>query len=942
MVSVVDQADGQRNLHGRDPELKLLRGWLAEQSDSAPRSILVEGEAGIGKTSLLEALAGEARAVGYDVVAARAEEMERTRPFGPLIDAIFDGGTAVGSTAFGILDESTGAVTDAPNLLYRVVDRWVGMIESRVMEGPVLVVVDDLQWADPSTLLTLNSALRRLDFLRFKLALALRPTPRSLELTEFIDGLLRRGTPHVTLHALEEDAVAEMVVDLVGAPPGHSLAAVIAGASGNPVYVSELVKAMNEDSGIQLAEGWAATGDATIPPSLRLTILRRITLLGEDSVEVLRSASLLGSSFTLRDLLAVIDVPSDRGPSLIDQPLRTGLLEERDGKLRFRHDLIREAIYEDMLEEVRAAAHLQAARRLQTSGAPPLQVAEQLMLGAQPGDSAAVDLLQAAAESIALSAPSVAVDLLERSLDLLAGPGRRRVSSLCDLVRVLLLSGQPAAAESRAREALALGPDPAVEAELRLGLVRSLTAQGRFHDLSDEVDRALAVGTYQPDVVSQLQAEAANALVFTGRLDEGRTTAADAVSTGDPVGSEGVVNGLLVLSDIAREQGDYHLALRHAEEASSRSQVLTSARRGWGPEIFVAMAARALDRFDVADDAIQRGRMADELLGRVSYLPVYGYEAASGMFAAGRWDEAVAEAEAALALADEVGLEMLSSWPNAILAQIELHRGDVTGAVSRLAPFEHRPDSDGSSSPLLATIRALVHETRGDTHRAVDVLGEVWTAGVESGISMSRFVGTSLVRLAIAAEEKELAANVADAVEELTAGQTIPSLQAAALYCRGLADDDPQRLIDAVDAYRASPRRFDAALAAEAAAEILARSGREQDSRPYFDAALADLEDIGAYRLVARILGTMRSLGMGRRRRSRHSKVSYGWEALTRAELEVVELAAEGLTNPEIGDRLYISPRTVQTHLSHAFRKLDVSSRVELAAEVVKRGKSVP
>lgn len=149
----------------------------------------------------------------------------------------------------------------------------------------------------------------------------------------------------------------------------------------------------------------------------------------------------------------------------------------------------------------------------------------------------------------------------------------------------------------------------------------------------------------------------------------------------------------------------------------------------------------------------------------------------------------------------------------------------------------------------------------------------------------------------------------------------------------GLVDADADLLVRAAERLAGSPRTFEHAQACEAAAAELARAGRHSEAKALFDAAIDAFDEIGAQRAAASALASARGVGIGRKR------PAYGWEALTPSEIEVVSLAADGLTNPEVGRRLFISRRKVQTHLSSAFGKLEITSRVELAALVTRRGR---
>lgn len=360
------------------------------------------------------------------------------------------------------------------------------------------------------------------------------------------------------------------------------------------------------------------------------------------------------------------------------------------------------------------------------------------------------------------------------------------------------------------------------------------------------------------------------------------------------------------------------------------------------PEIFLATSLRALDRFEEAHEAIQEGRRGDERLGNVSLLPIYHYESASLLLHAAQWDDAVTQAEAGLALADEVELGLLVQWPYQVLALVAAHRGDLGAAAGWIAAADDargRTRTHGVVAPLLPVARSVLDEAKGDGAGALATLARAWDDAAGRGIVSHRQpLGPGLARLALAAGDRKRAERVAADVEAAAALARVPSLEGAALRCRGLVEGDAQLLLRSVEEYGKGPRVVERASACEDAAVAVARAGRGAEAASLFDEALAVYEQVGAQRDLARALASMRELGIGRKRRGARKRPESGWESLTPSELEVVRLAAEGLTNPEIGQRLFVSRRTVQTHLAHAFRKLDSSSRVELAAEAARRG----
>jgi len=939
-------------LRGRAAEIEAVREWARPGSDGRVRTLLMEGEAGIGKTCLLEVARAEAQRSGRSVFVGRADEIERSRPFGVLFDAL--GWRAAGGVALpasvrqleaGGSNDDGGALPRSrdPDQRFRMVDAIVGALEEVALDEPVALLLDDLQWADAATLLTVNAITRWLGYLDVAILATMRPVPRTPELAQLLDRLDRDGARHLELGPLDDRAVAELATDVVGAAPGAALRAAVASAAGNPLLATELLHALVDEGSPMVVDGGADLERVVVPPSLRATINRRLAFLGGDVLALLNHASVLGTVFSLADIAAVTGVGASDLARRLRPAVQAGLLVDDAERLRFRHDLVRSAIYEDQPVAMRAALHVEAAQRLAAAGASSLQVAEHIVLGGTSADATTIERLHEAAREVGRQAPATAVRLLEHALEMSGGGVDRRAAMLADLVTALLWSGRPQDAEQRAREGLRVGHGGPDQGLLRLGLVQALSVQGRHRDLIDEVERAVRTQGVREAEASAMLAEAANAQLLSGNVRTAETTARDAVSLGRSVVSEGVAVGLMILSDVARGRGEFEHALDHAQEAVEATERRGGAAHGWRPEIFLAMALRELDRFDEADAALQRGRIADEERGHVAFLPVYGYELATGHFLSGRWDEAVTEAERALALADEVGLAMLRSWPRCLLALIAVHRGDLEAAAAHLADVEPVDPAASTAgvpqSPREALARSLLAEANGDAAAALALLQRAWDDhGGRGNVTALSQLAPDLVRLALASRDPTTAAGVALAVEHAAQLQPVTSVVASAWRCRGLVDADADMLVAAATHLAGSPRRFEHAHACEAAAAALARADRRREAKPLFDAAIDTFDEMGAQHAAASALASARTLGIGRRRRGARTRAAHGWEALTPSETEVVALAADGLTNPEVGRRLFISRRTVQSHLSSAFRKLEITSRVELAALVARRG----
>jgi DNA-binding CsgD family transcriptional regulator len=315
-------------------------------------------------------------------------------------------------------------------------------------------------------------------------------------------------------------------------------------------------------------------------------------------------------------------------------------------------------------------------------------------------------------------------------------------------------------------------------------------------------------------------------------------------------------------------------------------------------------------------------------------------------FVAGEWDDAIAELETSVAQADETGTRYSLIPALSVLSLVNLHRGHLGRAREAAAAAEDELSSTALHfrGQWAMWAKALLLETEGRTADALATLAACWDQCAQLGLMVeSPLLGPDLVRLALARGEQSRAQEVAAGVAEMASRTKIPSLAGAALRCRGLAEDDPAALLAAAEAYAGGQRPLELALAAEDAGTAFVRHGYADRARPLLEQAAEIYVHLDAGRSLARTEAALREAGIRRGRRVARSRPRFGWPSLTPTEQTVAGLAAEGLTNPQIGERLYVSRRTVQTHLAHVFAKLDLSSRAQLAAEVTRhRGPTAP
>lgn len=950
MSNVTTQA-----LVGRSGELRRLEALVQQVASGRGAVAVVEGEAGIGKSRLVRevlTLSGFSR---FEVLIGGGDELERRRPFGVLADALEislasgDGRrAAVAHLLHGDVTDApaTPVFTDTPEAEFRIAEAVLALVEEMCVRRPVALVVDDLQWVDPSSLIVLHRLARRLAQLPILLVVACRSGPHLPAVDTALRSLTAQAVEHLALGPLPPNAVAALAEATVQAPPGPSLLRQLHPASGNPLFVIELLAALRDQRAIHLSEdGQAEVAVAAHPPSLRLTILHRLSFLPDETLALLRFASILGSAFAVSDLSLLLGRAAVELAAPLEDCLAAGILREEGHRLAFRHELIRDALYQDLPQPVRAGLHRDAAQSLIDAGRPPLLVAEHLMRGAEPGDPMAVEWLQRAGREAATRAPTVAAELLGRALEL-AGPAYTgRETLLAEKALALGWSGLPREAERLCREGLERGHDPQPEIGFRTCLVQTLISTGRLDAALKEAEIASVSDRLSDAEQVAFQAWAALCRVslgdFAGATDMALTARREADRAGEDL-ARCISTSVLAAAN--------HFAGRFAEALSLADEAVSAADGSRGLEahrfpvsIFRWQALVGLDHLKEADGAIQRGRAVSEQLGSRGPLPPYHWASAVGRFFSGDWDDAVTECEACAEVAEEIGLKVGILFSHALRAVIAYHR-DLFDEAEEAVGAAERDMADTGPHQLgvdwMMWARALILDARGDPAGAVDVLSAAWDLCVAAGLACEqRVLAPDLVRLALAVDDRSRAEDTAAGVTALAeANPDVPGLTGVALRCRGLVDENADVLLQAVAACRSGPRPLELAGACADAAAALGSAGRLGEARALLENATSLYDGLGAVRDLVRTEGLARRLGVRRGSRGRRGRPKSGWESLTDTERNVLRLVAAGLSNPAIATRLFVSRHTVGTHVSHILAKLGLSSRVELAVEAARRG----
>ena len=899
------------SLIGRERELTLLRDLLGAVIKGSAAVVLIEGEAGIGKTRLLVSLSGWARQRGVTVLRGAAHPLERTRPFGPLVDALDlrPASTDTRRAAIGELLVSAEAVRvgmpAAGQLQFRAVEEMINLIEVLSDQGPVLVALDDLHWADGSTLLAFEWMLRRLTEVPVLLVATLRPSPRGSELTQLFDDALRLGATLIELKPLDQQHVVALVQSELGLAPGQALAAALQRAGGNPLWVVEVLRALSAEDMLDLSGDSAILAGSELPASLRQLVLRRLGFLPEKTVALLRIAALLGDEFSLRDMATVTGRRATDLVEELGEAFRAGLLADHRGVLVFRHQLVRDAVYEDIPEAARIALHREAAEALRSAGAPLAQIASHLVLGAVPPDLEAARSLRGAAREAAPRAPGVAVELLRRAQELLPAGHAETDATAAELFDCLLRSGRVSEAVAIAEEVLARPHDRELDKPLRFGLIDALSIQNRGPELIEQTEAALSDSPDMP-LADQafLLAQSSFGRTFSGDLVGGESAARRALEIAEQADDTAMICwSLTTLAVAVKTQGRFQEAIdcttRVVSEAFGAPDEQARMR---GPFFMHGMILCDADRLDEAAAAFRRAAEESERLESWWLLPDIQLMATEVRLLQGDWGEATAALEG--------GIEFARECPS-FGAEYVFHAA------------------------------AVLEEVAGRPEAALRFLRRFWTLDSERENRYGhRFLAPATVRLALELNQPNTARETAEAAEQAAAlAGGVPSVEAAALRCRGLIDNNAEKLLAAVELALKSGRVLDHAGTCEDAAAVLGAVGARAQGRGLLEEALERYEAIGADWYASRARGRLRVLGGRRGARGSRRRGLTGWESLTKSERAVVELVAEGLTNREVGKRLFISPHTVNSHLRRSFQKLGVSTRAALAAKVSQAAK---
>ncbi len=920
----------------RERELRVVTRAISEATNGSGGVILFEGPAGIGKTTLVQRAAEASRAAGIRVLSARGGELERNLGFG-IVSQLFaklvrgssnllSGPAAPAAAIFGLSRAGTAQHDQGERTLATLHSLyWLTVNASD--QGPLALLVDDAHWADVPSLRFFSYLAHRIDGLPLLMVVAARSGPSGELLARAVS-----DAEVLQIRPLGQQATGTLVRSAASGADEEVCRACYEVTKGNPFFVLELARAARAE-GLEAGPANAKRLLDWSPENVTRFVGTRLGSLSPSAQAVARAAAVLGQRASLRHAAAIACLETADASAAADELAAAGVIAPVR-PLEFVHPIVRSAVYDGMPHSERSAAHAASANLLAGEGAAAERVAMHVMRCEPSSDGGACRrLLEGAREAVARGAPDAAVEYLRRALEE-PPPGEAENRLLVELAVSEGLTFQVDAAAQHLQRAF----HTAQAREERLGIAMLFAALAGHNARATEAIELLGHVRSEygddPHMRSVIEAQ----LVNTARFEM------QARSVAMPI-----VRGLL-----ARADGDPHadaavlaaVAAELAMSGSSCRRVAEVALRGlaalkrdphlMGSLVYLILVRTLIvaDCFDEASAALEPWLLESRRRGSVLDYAFASLFRADLMYRRGDVFEAEADCRAVYAFCLE------NAWPMGgpviayHLLESLIERGELKEAVSVLGALGltgPAADQEGLyTSNLLLFARGRLWAARGQHEAAMADLVECgerenrwgeWNPALIPWRSEAALVWRALGRF-------EEARALADEGVQLARRFGAPRALGIALRAQALAYGGPEGLelaCEASDVLCRSQARLEYARALADRAEMERALGTQADSTALLREALEIANVCGATALQARVLAALRA-GGARPRRARLT----GPQALTPSERRVGRMAAEGLSNREIAEALFVTTRTVEFHLRGVYRKLHVHGRREL------------
>jgi DNA-binding NarL/FixJ family response regulator len=950
-------------LVGRAETCGVFDNALAELDSGRSSALALVGEPGIGKTRLLGELATRADGRGQLVLYGSASELERDLPFWVFVDALDEYVAGLPPHRLEALDDDVRSELalvlpalsrfgPAPGAAfqherYRSHRAVRELLERLTASRPLVLMLDDLHWADAGSVELLGALLRRPPAAAVLVAVAVRPRQAPERLAAALERAHRAGT----LLRVEVGALTRVEArELLGPVDAAAATALYEESGGNPFYLEQLARTLALERTAGVPE--ISTRDLGVPAAVAAALAEELALLSDAARGVLEGAAVVGDRFEPELAAAAAATSEASALTALDELLKLDLVRETEvpRRFRFRHPLIRRAVYQSTPGGWRLGAHARSAGALTARGASAVERAHHIERSARQGDAAAVATLREAGEAVAQRAPASAATWFGHALRLLpdAAPATARVELLLPRARALVASGQFADGHAALVKSIALVPADAVASRVRLTTAcagvehllgwheqahaRLASAMDSLRDPASREAAALmielamdgffrmdyelmrewaerALGTARPLGDRPLTAAAVAVLAFAGATSGATPDAEACCSEAAALVADLDDDELALRLDAAANLAGAELYLDRYEEAGAHAERAIAVGRATGQSEFIPLPYSILGQVkllrgqlaeaaELLDNAVEGARLSRNVQALAGNLGNRSFAA----LAAGDVDIALATAEECVELTSGLDQSLVCAAGVALAAAL-LETGHPRRAVDSLIT-----SSGGDELPLIPGVWRA---------KFLELLTRCWLAlGRRSAAERA----TAAAQATAAPLRLRMAASMADraaAAVELDAGHF--ELAAERALAAAAAADEVGAPVEA-------------ALARTLAGRALAQAGQTERAVAELKRAASELQTCGALRYRSAAERELRGLGHRIHRRTRPGKIhGTGVETLTERELQVARLVVDRRTNTEIADELFLSPKTVETHMRNIFRKLDVSSRVEVA-----------
>ncbi|GID96430.1 BTAD domain-containing putative transcriptional regulator [Amorphoplanes digitatis] len=827
-----------RTLVGRDAELARLRGLTRDVAGGTGAAVWIEGEPGIGKTELLTAAFAAVGDDGCQLAWGVADELDRhvplqviTRALGIEPDSADPRRAALAAELDGGDQQEAGTAPAA--------DRVLAYVRATCAVAPLVLVVDDLQWADDASVLLWDRLIAATPRMPLLLVAAARPEPNGRALARLRRGVRSRQGHALMLRALPPRDIEELVAALVGARIGPHLRGIVPRSGGNPLCARELATALLRRGVVRISDGRAeipAAVPVEAPRSLLAVVRATLDFLTGDTQEVLRLAALLGTEFAVDDVVAVTGrSPFDLMVNL-EEALAANVLVDSGSDLAFRHPFLRQALHESVPAAERSTLHRHTAEALARGGSPVTRVAEQLAAETPVIDAWVVRWLVEHHAEVVKRTPLIAAQLLRQALATDLPAPRQRETLLVALVK--LEFRQDRYPMDEALEALGSATDPADRAEMRQVLsamrFRRGDAAGAIGLLTGAVDDRAVPELWRTRHRVLLANFRRGDLSDLDRADRAaRRVHDEAVAADQPYEAAFALQTTWLTNSIRR---DHERALEYVDRALDIMH---------DHPTFAGMYFDLLDNRMFTLQNLDRLEEAERTLREAALFAIRHRLPASLQVASavqyhwlGRWDDATAEVSAVTD--DAPGLTFLGMRePGAVTmllhgvaALIAGHRDDADLAAAHLDAADAVPASDAEreSCDFLLVARALGAEQRGRPAEALSILAPLLTPEYAPMMLRHQWLPDA-IRVACEIGREDVARRAAKICADEAAKEVRPARAwAAAARCRALLSGDPEPALEAVAHYRAVGRVPELAAACEDAAVLLAARRRPQEA----------------------------------------------------------------------------------------------------------------